>query len=265
MNISFFIPAYNYAQYIGQAIGSIMDRNFEDGDELVVCNDGSTDNTTEELKRLQQKWPHIKVITHEENRGGGAARNTAIRHCGNPLLFCLDADNFLATDSIPRLKQYLIDNKADVAAFRGFYFFGTGPEEHRWPMDVVTVEDYLQGVFAPGHNGNYMFTKEAWEKANGYPENTWRDTWGLELRLLFVGAKVVVMPDGYYYHRRGHDSYYMRGRREYSSSEAARIVWREFFHLLDERDVEYITKSDDWFERLSERPLRLKERQHGND
>lgn len=263
MPVSFFIPAFNYAQYIGQAIGSIMDRNFEDGDELVVCDDGSTDNTVEELGRLQRKWPHIKIITHEENRGGGAARNTAIRRCSNPILFCLDADNVLAPNNVPRLKQFLLDNGADVAAFREMYYFGSVPEMVRWPMDMVTIEHYLRGASVPGLSGNYMFTKASWERVGGYPEDTWRDTWGLGLRLAFAGAKIAVMPDGYYYHRRGHDSYYMRGTRELSPSRASLRVLRPFLHLLNEEDVEYVTGSgrDTWVEHLAERPLRLRGKQ----
>jgi len=258
MNISFFMPAYNYAQYIGQAIGSIMDRNFEDGDELVVCNDGSTDNTAEELERLQQKWPHIQVIVHEQNRGGGAARNTAVRHCNNPLLFCLDADNILAPNSIPGLKQFLLDNEADVASWRYMYYFGSCPEKIRWEPDVVTLEHYLNGASIPGHCGNYMFSKASWKKVGGYPEDTWLDTWGFGFRQAAMGSKEVIMPDGFYYHRRGHNSYYMRGLEESTSSRAALPVIRPFFHLLDERDVEYVLNSDDWRERLTERPLRLR-------
>ena len=258
MQVSFFIPAYNYARYLGQAIASIMDRNFEDGDEIVVCNDGSTDNTAKELERLQQIWPHIKIITHQKNQGGGAARNTAIRQCNNPILFCLDADNFLAPGCIPKLKQFLIDNEADVAALREMHYFGSLPEVVRWPMDIVTLEHYLQGASVPGCSGNYMFTKASWERVGGYPEDTWLDAWGFGFRQVAHGFKIMVMPDGHYYHRRGHDSYYMRGLRECSASQAALLVLREFFHLLDERDVDYVLHSDDWYDRLQERPLRLR-------
>jgi len=66
------------------------------------------------------------------------------------------------------------------------------------------------------------------------------------------------MPDGLYYHRRGHNSYYMRGLRESTPSQAALPVIRPFFHLLDERDVEYILGSNDWLDCLSERPLRVR-------
>lgn len=258
MNISFIMPAYNYFQYVGQAIASIMDRNFEDGDELVVCNDGSTDNTAEELRRLQQKWPHIQVITHEENRGGGVARNIAVGHCANPVLFCLDADNILAPNSIPSLRRFLLENEADVASFRFMCYFGSCPEMIQWGPDVVTLEHYLSGVFTPGHSGNYMFTKASWEKVGGYPEDTWLDTWGFGFRQAATGSKIVIMPDGLYYHRRGHHSYYMRGLQESSTSRAALPVLRDFFHLLDEQDVEYVLSSNDWFDHLGERPLRLK-------
>lgn len=256
MNISFIIPAFNYAHFISYAVGSIMDGNFEAGDEFVICNDASTDHTAEVLTQLQQRWPVIQVVHHEENRGGGAARNTAVRHSSNPLIFCLDADNILTPNSIPPLKQFLLDNEADVAAWRYMYYFGSCPEMIRWEPDVVTLEHYLNGASIPGHCGNYMFTKAAWEKVGGYPEDTWLDAWGFGFRQAATGSKIVIMPDGLYYHRRGHDSYYIRGSKERSPSQAALPVIRPFFHLLDEQDVDYVLSSNDWKDRLAERPLR---------
>ena len=52
-NISFFMPAYNSEKYIEEAVRSIMDTNFLDGDELVICDDCSNDITREILYTLK--------------------------------------------------------------------------------------------------------------------------------------------------------------------------------------------------------------------
>src|ERR1700731_2316616 len=113
-NISFFIPAYNCSKTIAESVDSIMETNFTDGDELIIVNDCSNDNTLEVLRELKEKYPAIVIIEHSRNKGGAAARNTAVENAKHELLFCLDADNVLVPLSIAPLKKYLIDNKADV-------------------------------------------------------------------------------------------------------------------------------------------------------
>lgn len=258
MNVSFVIPSWNYAAVIHEAIGSIMDGNFEEGDEIVVCDDCSTDNSVEVLAQLQNKWPVIKVIQHTERKGGGAAYNTAIRNSKHPLLFSLDADNVLIPDSVPHLKQFLLESQADVAAFRGMYYFGSLPKMACWPMDTWTLEHHLSGVSLPAFSGNYMFTREIWERCGGFPENTWLDSWGFDFRMAARGAKMVIMPGLYYRHRRGHYSAFMRGLDECSTGQAAFSAIEPYLHLLNEEDVKYIMGEgrDTWYDNIKERPLR---------
>jgi len=261
MNISFIMPAYNYSQYVSYAIGSIMDRNFEDGDELVVCDDASTDDTVVVVEQMRDRWPHIRVVTHEQNRGGGAARNTAIRNSSNEIIFCLDADNVLEPKSVPRLKQFMLDKRADVAAFRELRYFGSAPKTVVWPMDVVVLEHYLRRASVPGSSGNYMYTRASWERVGGLPKKTTvaRPPWGFGFRQAAHGSRILVAPFGGYFHRRGHHSYYMRGLDEGTLSEAAMPILQEFLYLLDEQDADYILNNDNWFERMKERPLRLRD------
>ena len=99
LGISFFMPAYNCDVTVEESVESMMDGNFSEGDELVITNDSSTDGTGEVLDELKAKYPELKVVNHLRNKGGAAARNTAIEKTGNPLLFCLDSDNILVPAS----------------------------------------------------------------------------------------------------------------------------------------------------------------------
>ena len=77
--ISFIIPAYNCADTIVESVESIFKGNFEDGDEVIIVNDASTDKTSQIINSLQKKYPTIKELSHNINKGSAAAgRNTGI-------------------------------------------------------------------------------------------------------------------------------------------------------------------------------------------
>jgi glycosyltransferase involved in cell wall biosynthesis len=262
--ISFFIPAYNCANTIKESVDSVMDGNFKPGDELVIVNDGSDDYTAIVLEELKQKYSEIKIFNHSRNLGGGAARNTAIRNTGNRLLFCLDSDNILVKGSIADLKDYFNIHGADVAAFSEIHFFRdtTAQINHKWvyKKQCYRLEDYLSTQLVPGASGNYLFAKESWDRAGGYPENVYAlDTWGFGFRQAATGSKIVAMPNSYYYHRCGYDSYWVRESRVRNIAKLAAEIVAPFFHLIDENDLAYIQGAgkDNWFDNLDNRPLKL--------
>ena len=173
--ISFVVPAYNCADTITESIDSIFNGNFENGDEVIIVNDASGDSTAEIIQSLQKKYPHIKIINNIKNVGCPASRNVGIRSAFNPLIFNLDADNILVPGSIERLKNYLLAENADLAAFSEYHYFQKNIRKinHKWiyKSRVMTLADFLAGPINPGPGGNFLYTKESWEKVGGYPEN----------------------------------------------------------------------------------------------
>ena len=266
-NISFFIPAYNCASTIEEAVNSIINGNFNTGDELIITNDCSTDDTAIILEQIKSKNPHIKVITHQYNKGGGAARNTAIENSKHNLLFCLDSDNVLAPNSVEKLKEYLIDNKADVVAFQHLQYFSksTAKTDNTWTITegIFSKQDLFSKPFSPGAGGNYLFTKQSWLKAGGYPEFAGAlDTWGFGLRQLMSGAKMMVLKDSFYHHRLIPDSYYLRdawSRRKSVSLRALQLIIPYLDYIAD-KDVAYIFSKNGrylWLENIEKRPLTI--------
>lgn len=71
--ISVIMPCYNDSARLPQAIDSVAKQSFKDF-ELIVINDGSTDNTSLVLKRLKASLPFLQVID-QDNQGASAARN----------------------------------------------------------------------------------------------------------------------------------------------------------------------------------------------
>jgi glycosyltransferase involved in cell wall biosynthesis len=266
LNISFIMPAYNCEKTIAESIESIFDGNFEKGDEIVITNDGSTDNTKNILDDLVKKYPEIKIVEHKQNKGGGAARNTAIENTSYPIIFCLDSDNLLETGNIGRLKKYLADSGADIVAFQEVRYFNTADHakvHHKWIYkdEDIYLSDYLAGPRSPGSSGNYMFTKGSWVRAGGYPEFCFMDTWGFGFRQLATGSKMAIMPESYYYHRIGHDSYWVRESTKQNLSLIVLQIMIPFLGKINDQDVDYIMGRKgrySWFDHLEERPLRIK-------
>jgi hypothetical protein len=169
------------------------------------------------------------------------------------------------------LKELLIGGGADVAAFEEAHFFvqDVSTVDKRWVFKAgqVTLADYLSGPVVPGASGNYMFTKDSWVRAKGYLEFAGAlDAWGFGLRQAATGQKICVMPQSFYYHRHGHESYWIRGFRKGGPSLVALQILMPFLAHILEEDVDYMMSCAgryDWFENLDRRPIRLRTGRRG--
>lgn len=244
-----------------------MESNFEDGDELIIVNDHSADDTAAVLNELKKKYTAIRLISHARNKGGAAARNTAVENAKHELLFCLDADNVLAPGSVGPLKNYLLENNADAASFQYQHYFldDKNSPEYTWslPYGAVPLSAYLHGENTPGQHGNYLFTKKSWINAKGYSEGSGAlDTWTFGLRQAITGAKIMVLKDTFYYHRLDHkNSYWMRDAESnlWSVSIKATIALMPFIDIIDEKFLKYMLGKGrySWFHNLKNKPLKL--------
>lgn len=266
-SISFVIPAYNCAKTVNEAVESIFNGNFTKGDEVIIIDDGSTDNTLKVIKKLQKKYPIIQIFEHHYNKGSAAAgRNTGIDKSKNDLIFCLDADNVLSFNSINRLKEYMFSKKADVAAFGELHYFIKNKRKvtHRWVFNqVITLQDCLAEPKFPGATGNYLFTKQSWLKAGRYNESVGGayDSWVFGFCQLASGAKMVTMPNAYYYHRYGYESAFVRSSKKQNNSRVILQGILPFLDVISNRDVDYIMgpkTRNEWFKNLEKRPIRVK-------
>jgi len=90
--VSVIIPTYNRAHLIGRSIQSVLNQTYQDF-EIIVVDDGSTDNTEDIIKKFQKKDERIKYIKNEKNKGGSAARNTGIKAARGKYIAFLDSDD----------------------------------------------------------------------------------------------------------------------------------------------------------------------------
>ncbi len=265
--ISFFIPCFNCETTIREAILSISSTNLEPNDEIVACDDASTDGTAKVLEDVARIVPSLRILRHRYNRGGGSARNTAIDNAKNDLLFCLDGDNVLAPNSMKSLRQLQSEKDVDVACFGEIWFFRDDAKKitHKWIYkEHYAPADIFAGHYFPGCSGNYMFTRASWLRAGTYPESLGAlDTWGFGVNQFLRGCSHVILSRAGYFHRYSHESYYVR-----DSAHAEALSLRAlshivpYFDLLDEKEVGRICSRKErgyWYYRIAKRALRMKD------
>jgi len=111
--VSVVIPSYNHGRFIGRAVGSVLSSSFAEL-ELVIVDDGSTDDTLEVLQPFRNH-PKVRVRT-QENRGAHAALNVGLSLAEGQLLFVLNSDDAYHPERIRRLVERFRDDPAVVLA-----------------------------------------------------------------------------------------------------------------------------------------------------
>jgi glycosyltransferase involved in cell wall biosynthesis len=105
--IAAIIPLYNGAAYIEAAVRSVLDQE-RPADEIIVVDDGSTDNGASLVTAMAAEHPMIRLL-HKENGGQGSARNYGVAHCNSDLIALLDQDDYWYSNHLKELEQAFVD------------------------------------------------------------------------------------------------------------------------------------------------------------
>lgn len=120
ISLSFIIPAYNVEKYITETLDSIANQSTLP-DEIIIINDGSTDDTSSKIK----EHPLSKLIKliETENNGQGHARNIGIDEATCDYIYFFDSDDLLTENFVQNIKEIAINNELpDLILFSGKSF-----------------------------------------------------------------------------------------------------------------------------------------------
>ena len=96
--ISFIVPVYNTQQYLNRCFSSIVQQKYEDW-EVIVVNDGSTDESLEILQKWALRDRRIKVVT-QKNAGLSVARNTGMKYAKSEWIGFIDSDDYIEPNTL---------------------------------------------------------------------------------------------------------------------------------------------------------------------
>lgn len=115
MYFSIILPVYNVAAYLDRCIRSVLEQPFSDY-ELILVDDGSTDQSPEICDTYAQQYPHIRVI-HKPNGGLSSARNAGLEEAKGTYVWWVDSDDWIERDALAVLHCALQDHKPDMIKF----------------------------------------------------------------------------------------------------------------------------------------------------
>ncbi len=105
--VSVIIPNHNYSQFVGEAIESVIAQTYKNF-ELIVIDNGSTDNSKQVLESFKKKYPKIKIY-FQKNLGQAGARNRGIDESKGNLIAFLDADDVWMPNKLEEQVKLFID------------------------------------------------------------------------------------------------------------------------------------------------------------
>lgn len=113
--ISVIMPVYNVEKYIGRAIESVLSQDYRNL-ELIVVNDGSTDNSAKIAERYSESDSRLRLV-HKKNGGLSDARNFGMDHASGDYLIFIDSDDYWAINMLKPLVAFAESSNLGVALF----------------------------------------------------------------------------------------------------------------------------------------------------
>lgn len=125
MLFSIIIPVYNVEKYLNQCVDSVLEQDFTDY-EIILVDDGSTDNSPTICDKYAEKYTQIKVI-HKTNGGLSDARNFGIKEAQGDYLIFLDSDDFWnGRNILSELHNIIVERNPDMIIHELSSFYDLG-------------------------------------------------------------------------------------------------------------------------------------------
>lgn len=135
-DIAFIIPAYNVGAFIGEAIESILIQTNVNS-QIIIVNDGSTDNTIDVCTEYLRKYSNINLI-NKRNEGVSIARNIGLEHVDAEYICFMDGDDIYLEDFAYNFLTICRKNNLDI--IRGQYtYFGDGIKGYPIPSKTISA------------------------------------------------------------------------------------------------------------------------------
>lgn len=219
--ISIIIPSYNQQDYLAEAIESALNQNYQYSYEIVVVDDGSTDNSYEIAREYVEKHPLKMTLISQVNKGLASARNTGLMNSMGNWILPLDADDKLLPDAIQKIEDEINKNPdADVIGL-SLQTFGL----HEEVVELIPnpkLED-----FRTGNRLGYCaaIKKSALLEVGGYNPRMVEgyEDLSLWINLLMRGKKIVTTPEVLWQYRLKTDSMYTEARSKHHDKLLAQI------------------------------------------
>jgi len=185
--VSIIVPCYNQAQYLDEALQSVLDQTYSNW-ECIIVNDGSTDDTASIVKDWLTKDKRFCYL-EQENNGVSNARNSGIARSEGEFILPLDADDFLSENYLEECLRKIKNNNIKVVYGKGAFF---GDQDGELPLLPASLENLLKQncIHCSG-----LFRKKDWKLNNGYDANMIHgfEDWEFWINILKRGGRALLV------------------------------------------------------------------------
>lgn len=163
--VSIIIPVYNVEQYLNKSLTSVIEQTYKKL-QIIIVNDGSTDNGEIEIKKIMQRDNRITYIK-QENMGLSMARNNGMRYAKGEYIYFFDSDDILELNAIEKMYTAIKKTGADMAICNYKTINGRGKivdsiEHTTQEIEVIQKEDIKKRI--TNDYINHRYENHVWDK-----------------------------------------------------------------------------------------------------
>ena len=242
--ISVIVPVYNTDKYIAKCLNSILFQQMQDF-EIIVVNDGSTDNSENVIKDFERKYPDKIRYFKKSNGGLSDARNFGVnKACGDYLCF-VDSDDYIYERLFENVSQYTAQN-VDLIKYKCIRVDESYKEVERINGPIFEKRsgedafDYLYSkdtLIEPAWL--YLYNRSFYLNNNfSFPVNKYHEDWAI-IPFIIIMAKTVISVDIYGY-------YYVQSSNSITRNNNDEKIYQRAWNMIEHYDnlVDKVEKSN---------------------
>ena len=231
--ISIIVPVYNVEQYLNKCVESIINQTYKNI-EIILVNDGSTDNSGKLCDELKLRDDRIQVI-HKQNGGLSDARNAGLKIAKGEYIGFVDSDDYIAKDMFETLynlnKKY--NSEISIVSFYEIYkdkIIGVRNSKNLQELNKIdAIKELLIDTNIQSYAWNKLFKKELFEGLE-FPTNKNFEDIATTLLLFERANKIVLFEEPkYYYVRRDNSIVGIRNYKTYK--DYLDVIYDKYLYL----------------------------------
>lgn len=194
---SIIVPVYNVKDYLKKCVDSILNQTEKDF-ELLLIDDGSTDESGALCDGLARQDPRVKVI-HQENRGLGGARNTGIKAAKGKWLLLVDSDDWIEPETLEKTVEAGERENADMVIFGFRSVDENGKVLHTFVEDLpkdrgLSLKEHKEILLTAPSAANKLYRRELFLRTGvEYPPRVWYEDIRTTPKLMAAAGSLVFL------------------------------------------------------------------------
>lgn len=195
MKLSIIVPVYNAEKYLEKCLDSLVSQTIDDY-ELILINDGSTDNSQQIINDYVNQYPELIRTKTVENGGQGRARNIGIDMARGDYLGFVDSDDWVDTSMYQRLYTAAAESGAELTICDMVLVYPDGREEYR------ANSQFSEPMSIPTGPCDKLFRRDAVGDIR-FPEGLWYEVADFVIKIVLGCKKIARVSEGLYFYRCG--------------------------------------------------------------